>query len=135
RRAAEVKSIRGKVLKALRGASTHVRRRLPETRSSLTNKFRVGGAKGYVNVGLFPDGTPGELFLKMDKSEWSGWTNCIGIITSLALQSGVPLDAIVSKLEHQRFEPSGVTGNPDIKIAASIVDYVFRWLKIHFAPK
>lgn len=130
----EVASVLNAVTKELKTIPT-MRRRLPDTRPSITHKFRVGSAKGYVNIGLFPDGSPGEMFLKMDKSEWSGWTNCIGILTSLALQSGVPMDAIVAKLEHQRFEPSGPTGNPDIKIAASIVDYVFRWMKIKFAQK
>lgn len=112
-----------------------VRRRLPDTRISITHKFVVGGCKGYLNVGIYEDGSPGELFIKMDKSEFNGWTNTVGILVSLALQSGVDLEAIVNKLAHQRFEPSGPTKNPDIRIATSIVDYVARWLGYRFIPE
>lgn len=113
-----------------------VRRRLPATRHSLTHKFSVGGHEGYTTVGLFEDGTPGELFITMAKegSTIGGLMDVIGTLTSMALQYGVPLDVIVNKFAHMRFEPSGWTSNPDIPNAKSVVDYIFRWLGIQFLP-
>lgn len=114
--------------------TTMVRRRLPDTRNSVTHKFSVGGHEGYITVGLFEDGSPGELFITMAKegSTIGGLMDVIGTETSLALQYGVPLDAMVKKFSHARFEPSGWTTNPDIPVAKSVVDYIFRWLGIQF---
>ncbi|RLS35338.1 MAG: vitamin B12-dependent ribonucleotide reductase [Planctomycetota bacterium] len=113
-----------------------VRRRLPDTRQSLTHKFNVGGHEGYITVGLFEDHTPGELFITMAKegSTIGGLMDVIGTETSLALQYGVPLDALVNKFSHARFEPSGWTSNPDIPHAKSVVDYIFRFLGNTFLP-
>ncbi|MFB3892526.1 MAG: vitamin B12-dependent ribonucleotide reductase [Phycisphaerae bacterium] len=110
------------------------RRRLPATRPSITHKFDVGGHEGYLNVGLYEDGQPGELFITMAKegSTVGGMMDAFATSISLCLQYGVPLDALVKKFSHQRFEPSGMTGNRDIPIAKSIVDYVFRWLGLTF---
>ncbi|MEY2408462.1 MAG: ribonucleoside-diphosphate reductase alpha chain [Verrucomicrobiota bacterium] len=111
-----------------------LRRRLPETRSAVTHKFEIAGHEGYLTVGLFEDSRPGELFVTMAKegSTIGGLMDGIGALTSMALQYGVPLEAIVRKFAHQRFEPSGFTKNPDIRNAASITDYVFRWMACHF---
>ncbi len=113
-----------------------VRRRLPDTRHSLTHKFNVGGHEGYITIGLFEDNTPGELFITMAKegSTIGGLMDVIGTETSLALQYGVPLDALVNKFSHARFEPSGWTSNPDIPHAKSVVDYIFRFLGNTFLP-
>jgi ribonucleoside-diphosphate reductase alpha chain len=110
------------------------RRRLPATRHSLTHKFSVGGHEGYITVGLFEDGTPGELFVTMAKegSTIGGLMDCIGTLTSMGLQYRVPLDVLVNKFSHQRFEPAGWTDNPDIPNAKSVVDYIFRWLGMQF---
>lgn len=112
------------------------RRRLPATRQSLTHKFSVGGHEGYITVGLFEDGTPGELFINMAKegSTIGGLMDVIGTETSMGLQYGVPLEVLVEKFSHSRFEPSGWTPNPDIPNAKSVVDYIFRWLGIQFLP-
>jgi ribonucleoside-diphosphate reductase alpha chain len=112
------------------------RRRLPDTRHSLTHKFSVGGHEGYITVGLFEDGAPGELFVTMAKegSTIGGLMDVIGTQTSLALQYGVPLEALVDKFSHARFEPSGWTPNPDIPMAKSVADYIFRWLGMTFIP-
>lgn len=111
-------------------ASPVERRPLPSERAALTHKFTVGGHEGYVTVGLYEDGTPGELFITMSKegSTISGLMDTIATSISLALQYGVPLRVMVDRFSHMRFEPSGFTGNPDIPIAKSIVDYIFRWL-------
>ncbi|MFO1008090.1 MAG: vitamin B12-dependent ribonucleotide reductase, partial [Planctomycetaceae bacterium] len=113
-----------------------VRRRLPDTRQSLTHKFNVGGHEGYITVGLFEDHTPGELFITMAKegSTIGGLMDVIGTETSLALQYGVPLEALVNKFSHARFEPAGWTSNPDIPHAKSVVDYIFRFLGNTFLP-
>jgi ribonucleoside-diphosphate reductase alpha chain len=113
-----------------------LRRRLPETRTAVTHKFEIAGHEGYLTVGLFGDGRPGELFVTMAKegSTIGGLMDGIGALTSMALQYGVPLEAIVRKFAHQRFEPSGFTKNPDIRNASSITDYVFRWMATHFIP-
>ncbi len=111
-----------------------VRRRLPDTRQSLTHKFAVGGHEGYITVGLYEDGFPGEIFITMAKegSTLSGMADAFATAISLALQYGVPLRDLVYKFSHMRFEPSGPTGNPEIPIAQSIVDYIFRWLGSQF---
>ncbi|HIA18985.1 MAG TPA: vitamin B12-dependent ribonucleotide reductase, partial [Planctomycetaceae bacterium] len=112
------------------------RERLPDTRQSLTHKFSVGGHEGYINVGLYPDGRPGELFITMAKegSTVGGLMDCFGTAISMSLQYGVPLEVLVNKFSHARFEPMGPTSNKDIRIAKSVVDYIFRWLGIHFLP-
>ena len=110
------------------------RRHLPDERQSITHKFRVGDQEGYVTVGLFEDGSPGEVFLKMAKegSTVSGLTDAVALLTSIALQYGVSLDKLAGKLEQTRFEPYGITANPEIPFATSVLDYVFRWLRLHF---
>jgi len=117
-------------------AGRPIRRRLPPTRQSVTHKFSVGGHEGYITVGLFEDGLPGELFITMAKegSTIGGLMDVIGTETSLGLQYGVPLDVFVDKFSHSRFEPAGWTSNPDIPNAKSVVDYIFRWLGIEFIP-
>jgi ribonucleoside-diphosphate reductase alpha chain len=113
-----------------------LRRRLSDTRTAVTHKFDIAGHEGYLTVGLFDNHMPGELFITMAKegSTIGGLMDGIGTLTSLALQYGVPMDALVRKFAHVRFEPSGFTKNPDIRNAASIIDYVFRWLGIQFIP-
>jgi ribonucleoside-diphosphate reductase alpha chain len=110
------------------------RRRLPATRPSLTHKFDVGGHEGYLNVGLYENGQPGEVFITMAKegSTVGGMMDAFATAISLCLQNGVPLDALVKKFTHQRFEPSGMTSNHDIPFAKSIVDYIFRWMGLTF---
>lgn len=111
-----------------------VRRRMPETRASFTHKFSIAGHEGYFTVGLFEDGRPGELFITMAKegSTIGGLMDTVATLVSLSLQYGVPLEDLVRKFAHQRFEPSGYTLNPQIRVAKSIVDYIFRWLGITF---
>ncbi len=110
------------------------RHRLPATRPSLTHKFEVGGHEGYLNVGLYEDGRPGELFITMAKegSTVGGMMDAFATAVSLCLQYGVPLEGLVKKFSHQRFDPSGMTSNREIPFAKSIVDYIFRWLGITF---
>jgi ribonucleoside-diphosphate reductase alpha chain len=117
-------------------AGKPLRRRLSDTRTSITHKFDIAGHEGYLTVGLFEDGQPGELFITMAKegSTIGGLMDSIGTLTSLALQYGVPLEALARKFAHQRFEPSGFTKNPEIRNASSITDYVFRWLAYQFVP-
>ncbi|MBE0544448.1 MAG: vitamin B12-dependent ribonucleotide reductase [Verrucomicrobia bacterium] len=117
-------------------AGKPLRRRLSDTRTAVTHKFDIAGHEGYLTVGLFEDGRPGELFVTMAKegSTIGGLMDAIGTLTSMALQYGVPLDALVRKFAHQRFEPSGFTKNPDIRNASSITDYVFRWMATQFIP-
>ncbi len=119
---------------ATRSASQPVRRRLPDERQALTHKFRVGGLEGYLTVGLYEDNTPGEIFLVVAKegSTLSGIMDAFATSISIALQYGVPLEALVKKFAYVRFEPSGFTANKDVPIAHSIVDYVFRWLAVKF---
>jgi len=111
-----------------------VRRKLPEERHAITHKFDIGGHEGYITVGLYEDHTPGELFLVMAKegSTISGFADAFAQAVSYALQYGVPLQVLVDKFSHMRFEPSGMTRNPQIRFAKSIVDYVFRWLATKF---
>jgi len=113
-----------------------VRRKLPDERQSITHKFSVGGHEGYITVGLYPDGKPGEIFITMSKegSVVSGLMDSFATAISLALQYGVPLETLVNKFAHMRFEPSGVTNNPQIRFAKSIMDYIFRWLALKFLP-
>lgn len=111
------------------------RRRLPDTRQSITHKFSVNGMEGYAIVSYYAeDGRPAELFLKVAKegSTLGGLMNVIGIQTSMLLQHGVPVKTIASKLKGTRFDPSGFTKNPDVKDATSLVDYVFRWMEHEF---
>lgn len=110
------------------------RRRLPDERRSITHKFSIGGHEGYITVGLYDDGAPGELFITMSKegSVISGLMDSFATSISIALQYGVPLKTLANKFVHMRFEPSGFTGHPNIKIAKSVVDYVFRWLAMKF---
>jgi ribonucleoside-diphosphate reductase alpha chain len=113
------------------------RRRLPPERKALTHKFFVGGHEGYLTVGLFEDGTPGELFCTMAKegSTISGLMDVFATAISLALQYGVPLRVLVEKFSHTRFEPSGFTKNKEIPMASSVCDYIFHWLGIRFLPE
>jgi ribonucleoside-diphosphate reductase alpha chain len=110
------------------------RHKLPDERQSITHKFDIGGHEGYITVGLYEDGQPGELFLTMAKegSTISGFADAFAQAISYALQYGVPLQDLVDKFSHVRFEPSGMTRNPDIRFAKSIVDYIFRWLAAKF---
>jgi ribonucleoside-diphosphate reductase alpha chain len=110
------------------------RHRLPDERHSITHKFDISGHEGYITVGLYEDGQPGELFLTMAKegSTISGFADAFAQAISYALQYGVPLQDLVDKFSHARFEPSGMTRNPDIRFAKSIVDYIFRWMAAKF---
>src|SRR4029453_7068628 len=120
--------------KAQAEAALPHRRRLPAERTAVTHKFDIAGHEGYITVGLYPDGQPGEIFLKMAKegSTVSGLMDSFATTVSVALQYGVPLRDLVNKFAHVRFEPSGFTGNQEIPIAKSIVDYIFRWLGSRF---
>ncbi len=111
-----------------------IRHRLPEERASLTHKFSLAGHEGYITVGLYPSGEPGEIFIRMAKegSTVSGLMDSFATAVSLALQHGVPLRVLVEKFAHTRFEPSGWTGNEQIGYAKSIMDYIFRWLQLRF---
>jgi ribonucleoside-diphosphate reductase alpha chain len=127
----------GKDAPAARAGETDAaprRRRLPEERHSITHKFDIAGHEGYITVGLYEDGQPGELFLTMAKegSTISGFADAFAQAVSYALQYGVPLQDLVDKFSHVRFEPSGMTKNPDIRFAKSIVDYIFRWMAVKF---
>ncbi len=131
---AEVEQLRKLLAKAQVEAALPHRRRLPAERAAVTHKFDIAGHEGYITVGLYPDGQPGEIFLKMAKegSTVSGLMDTLATTISVALQYGVPLKDLVNKFAHVRFEPSGFTGNPEIPIAKSIVDYIFRWLGSRF---
>ena len=111
-----------------------VRHKLPDERHAITHKFDIAGHEGYITVGLFENGQPGEIFLVMAKegSTISGFADAFAQAISYALQYGVPLQVLVDKFSHVRFEPSGMTRNPDIRFAKSIVDYIFRWLASKF---
>ena len=113
------------------------RRRLPDTRESITHKFVIDTYPGYLTVGLYPDGTPGEIFITMAKqgSTINGLLDSFGISVSLGLQYGIPLNVFIEKFKHHRFQPSGFTRTPDIRLAKSIVDYIARWLDIQFNSK
>jgi ribonucleoside-diphosphate reductase alpha chain len=107
---------------------------LPPERRAITHKFSIGGHEGYLTVGMYEDGQPGELFIVISKegSTISGLMDNFATSVSLALQYGVPLKVLVDKFSHSRFEPSGFTGNPKLPIAKSITDYIFRWLEQKF---
>lgn len=106
------------------------RRKLPDERNSMTHKFAVGGHEGYIIVGMYPEGAPGEIFIKMAKegSTLSGFMDGLALSISIGLQYGVPLKALVDKLTNTRFEPSGFTENSSIRYASSVLDYIARWL-------
>jgi len=133
---ARIKELEADVAKLSAQAGKPLRRRLSDTRTAITHKFDIAGHEGYLTVGLFEDKHPGELFITMAKegSTIGGLMDGIGTLTSMALQYGVPLEALVKKFAHVRFEPSGFTKNPDIRNAASITDYVFRWMATQFIP-
>ena len=111
-----------------------VRHRLPGERASVTHKFGLGGHEGYITVGLYPNGSPGEIFIRMAKegSTVSGLMDSFATAISISLQHGVPLRVLCEKFAHTRFEPSGWTGNPEIGYAKSIMDYIFRWIQMRF---
>jgi ribonucleoside-diphosphate reductase alpha chain len=113
-----------------------IRRRLPDEREAITHKFSIAGHEGYITVGKFEDGNPGELFITMSKegSTVSGLMDSFATGISLALQYGVPLKILVNKFSHSRYEPSGITNNPEVRFAKSITDYIFRWLALKFLP-
>ncbi len=130
----ELEKLRKQLERAQVEATKPHRRRLPSERTALTHKFDIAGHEGYITVGLYPDGQPGEIFLKMAKegSTVSGLMDTLATTISVSLQYGVPLRDLVNKFAHVRFEPSGFTGNQEIPIAKSIVDYIFRWLGSRF---
>jgi ribonucleoside-diphosphate reductase alpha chain len=117
-----------------KGAPAAVRRKLPDERRSFTHKFSIAGHEGYIHVGLYDNGQPGEIFVRMAKegSTISGLMDSFATAISLALQHGVPLKLLVDKFSRTRFEPAGFTGNPEIPRATSIMDYLFRWLGAKF---
>jgi ribonucleoside-diphosphate reductase alpha chain len=123
-----------KILKAEVKESRPFRRKLPDERKSITHKFDIAGHEGYITAGMYEDGQPGEIFITMSKegSTISGLMDSFATAISMALQYGVPLRVLVDKFSHMRFEPSGFTKNPDIPIAKSIMDYIFRWLATKF---
>jgi ribonucleoside-diphosphate reductase alpha chain len=110
------------------------RRYLSDERRSITHKFRVGDQEGYITVGLYEDGRPGEIFVKINKegSTVSGLTDAVAKLTSIALQFGIPLEELAPKMRNTRFEPYGPTGNPDVPWATSLIDYIFHWLQVRF---
>jgi ribonucleoside-diphosphate reductase alpha chain len=112
------------------------RRRLPDVRNAVVHHFSVGGQEGYLTIGLYEDGVPGEIFIRMAKegSTVSGLMDCFATAVSLALQFGVPLRVLCGKFSHTRFEPSGWSGVKEIGYAKSLMDYIFRWLAIKFLP-
>ena len=113
-------------------------RRMPPERKSVTKRFAIGDLKGYLTVGLYDNGTPGEVFLTLRKpgSLERGLAHCVALLTSLLLQNGIPLAKIVSKLKDLQFEPAGLTGDPEIPTAKSLADYLARWLELRFlAPE
>lgn len=113
------------------------RKRLPDTRKAIIHKFNIGETRAYLIVGLYEDGCPGEIFVNVDKlgSTISGLVDSFAILMSFALQYGLPLKELVAKFKHVRFEPAGLTGNKDIPMASSIIDYIFTWLEREFAVK
>jgi ribonucleoside-diphosphate reductase alpha chain len=120
------------------GEARPVRRRLPDERAAITHKFSISGHEGYLTVGLYEDNTPGEIFVTMAKegSAVSGLVDAVATLTSITLQYGVPVEVLCKKFIHTRFEPNGFTNNPNIPMAKSILDYIFRWLELKFVlPK
>ena len=116
------------------GPEPSIRRRLTQTRKAIIHKFNIGETRAYLIVGLYEDGTPGEIFVNVDKlgSTISGLVDSFAILMSFALQYGLPLKELVAKFKHVRFEPAGFTGNKDIPMASSIIDYIFTWLEKEF---
>ena len=133
---ARIRELERQLVSAQAEAKKPHRRRLPSERQSVTHKFEIAGHEGYITIGCYPDGQPGEMFVRMAKegSTVAGLMDSMAISVSVALQYGVPLRDLVNKFAHVRFEPSGFTGNPEIPIAKSIVDYIFRWLGSRFLP-
>jgi ribonucleoside-diphosphate reductase alpha chain len=131
-----IKELEAEIVKLRADSGKPLRRRLTDTRTAVTHKFDIAGHEGYLTVGLFDDGQPGELFVTMAKegSTIGGLMDTIGTLTSMSLQYGVPLETLLRKFAHQRFEPSGFTKNPEIRSASSIIDYVFRWMALQFIP-
>jgi len=113
------------------------REHLPDTRKSVTHKFNVSGHDGYITVGLYPDGRVGEMFITMAKEGGTlrGLMDCFATAVSMSLQYGVPLRVYIEKFSHTKFDPHGHTKNPDIPVAKSLVDYIFRWLGRTFVPE
>ena len=134
RNAVGAEGVRELVKEVVKVVERPSRKRLPDERQAITHKFDIGGHEGYITVGLFADGTPGEIFLTMAKegSTISGFADAFAQAISYALQYGVPLQALVDKFSHARFEPSGMTKNPEVRFAKSIVDYIFRWMATKF---
>lgn len=130
----ELDELRSYIASLEANCESPVRKRLPDTRKAINHKFEIAGHKGYLSVGLFDNGDPGEIFISMSKegSTIGGLVDTVATLTSLSLQYGVPLKDLVNKFAYQRFEPSGFTKNPDIRNATSIIDYVFRWLGCQF---
>jgi ribonucleoside-diphosphate reductase alpha chain len=124
------------VVPNLESAQAPTWRKLPDARKAITHKFTIVGHEGFLTVGMYDDGTPGEIFLSMAKegSTVSGLLDAFAASVSMALQYGVPLTALVEKFSHVRFEPLGFTRNAEMPFAESIVDYVFRWLALKFLP-
>jgi ribonucleoside-diphosphate reductase alpha chain len=118
----------------LSGPPAANRHRLPDERVGLTQHFSIAGHEGYLTVGLYPNGQPGEIFIRMAKegSTIAGLMECFGTVVSVSLQHGVPLKVLCDKLSHTRFEPSGWTGNEELGYAKSIMDYLFRWMELRF---
>ena len=118
----------------LAGPPAANRHRLQDERPAITHHFSVGGYEGYLTVGLYPNGQPGEIFIRMAKagSTIAGFMESFGTVVSVALQHGVPLKVLCEKLSHTRFEPSGWTGNEELGYAKSIMDYLFRWMELRF---
>lgn len=114
-----------------------LRRRLPDERRAITHHFSIAGHEGYLTVGVYDDGSPGEIFVRMAKegSTISGLMDSTATLVSLALQHGVPLEVLCAKFSHTRFEPSGWSGNPKIGYATSLMDYLFRWMELKFLTK
>ena len=114
-----------------------LRRRLPDERRAITHHFSIAGQEGYLTVGVYDDGSPGEIFVRMAKegSTISGLMDSIATLVSLALQHGVPLEVLCAKFSHTRFEPSGWSGSPKIGYATSLMDYLFRWIELKFLKK
>ena len=133
---ARLKQLEAEALALRAKVGQPIRRRLPETRTAVTHKFDIAGHEGYLTIGLFENGQPGEMFITMAKegSTIGGLMDCIATLTSITLQYGVPLEALTRKFAHQRFEPWGFTRNPEIRMATSIIDYVFRWMAFQFVP-
>jgi ribonucleoside-diphosphate reductase alpha chain len=133
-RASQVLSHAPDEAQAKRPPGEPYRRHLPDERQSITHKFRIVDQEGYITVGLYEDGSPGEVFVRMAKegSTVSGLIDAVALLTSIALQYGVSLDKIASKLEQTRFEPHGLTANAEIPLATSVLDYIFRWMRLHF---